>query len=286
MASWRFEAIGVPWEIATLEELPGDLVTAITARIEQFDATYSRFRPDSLVSTMAQEAGRYEFPSDITELFEYYLRLYQATHGAISPLVAPALDHWGYDANYRLIPEPGGPPAIAPLSDMLSLEGLHLEAHRPVGIDIGALGKGFLVDQLVALLREASVPGGVVDASGDLCHFGGEPERVGLEHPDDPNRVVGVVELVNQSLAASSANRRTWAPGIHHILDALTGMPTTSIAASWVITPECALADGLATALFVAEPAQLEECFSFHWMVIDWDGRVRTSTDFPGEVFQ
>lgn len=286
MASWRFEAIGVPWEISTAQPLPPELVTQINARIEQFDRTYSRFRQDSLVAKLAHHAGTYEFPPDIVELFHYYQQLYRATRGAISPLVGPALDHWGYDAHYRLIPEEGQPPTIAPLSDMLSLDGVHLEAHRPVGLDIGAVGKGFLVDQVVALMREASLPGGVVDASGDLRHLGDDSERVGLEHPDDPNRVVGVVELSNQSLAASSANRRTWAPGVHHILNAVTGLPTATIGASWVITEECALADGLATALFVVEPELLEEYFSFHWMVVNSEGRLRTSTDFPGEVFQ
>ena len=285
MASWRFEAIGVPWEVATPDDLPDSLTVAITDRIAHFDATYSRFREDSLVTRISREAGSYEFPSDIAALFDLYLQLYQATAGAITPLVGKALEHWGYDANYRLSPAAGNPPRVPPLTDMLSLEGSILHAVRPVGIDIGAAGKGFLVDEVVGLMQASGLTEGIVDASGDLRHLGGKAERVGLEHPGDPRQVVGVVELHGQSLAASSPNRRSWAPGVHHILDAVTGFPTVGTRATWAITDDCAVADGLATALCVVEPSRLEEYFSFHWVVMDDRGQLRTSAHFPGEVF-
>ena len=285
MASWTFEAIGVPWSIDTPEVLPEALSASITERIDEFDRTYSRFRDDSLVARVARDPGDYRFPDDITELFDLYSRFYDASGGAISPLVGEALEHWGYDRNYRLVAQAGAPPKVAAFPDVLSLEGVTLQVLRPVRIDIGALGKGFLVDQVVELIQAAGVNAGVVDASGDLRHFGGPPPRVGLEHPEDPTRVVGVVELSTMSLAASSPSRRQWAPGVHHILDALTGRPTGSIRASFVLAESCALADGLATALFVVEPAQLEEYFSFHWVIVDGDGSLRTSAEFPGEVF-
>lgn len=285
MATWRFDAIGVPWAIDTPEELPESLRHRISDRIERFDATYSRFRDDSLVATLSRTPGTYTFPDDITALVDIYRQLFVATSGTLNPLVGPALDHWGYDASYRLIPAEGTPPPIPAFSDMLTLEGTTLTAPRPLGLDIGAVGKGYLADCVAELLMEEGLDQGIVDASGDMRHLGGPPERVGLEHPDHPDRVVGAVALEAMSLAASSPSRRTWAPGVHHILDALTGLPTSGIRASWVLAEDCAVADGVATALFTTAPERLEEYFAFHWVVLDADGRLNYSNNFPGEVY-
>lgn len=285
MASWRFDAIGVPWVIQSAAEVPDHVRAEVSDRISQFDRVYSRFRDDSLVTAIQDTPGDYEFPPDIVELFSLYSRLYEATRGGLSPVVGQALEHWGYDANYRLQPAGGPPPAIPAFSDVLSLEGTTLTAPRPVSIDIGAVGKGYLVDQVFGTLLTAGVDDFVVDASGDIRLHTATPERIGMEHPSDPERVVGVVELDRHSLAASGSNRRNWAPGVHHILDALTGLPTSTIRASWVVAEDCAVADGLATALFVAEPRALEEYFSFQWAIIDGGGVLTHSADFPGEVF-
>ncbi|AVG23374.1 flavin transferase [Pontimonas salivibrio] len=285
MTTWRFDAIGVPWVIDTSVTLPETLRQAISTRIDEFDRTYSRFRGDSLVAQVSSEAGEYLFPPDIVDLFSLYESLYTATGGALSPVVGNALEHWGYDAQYRLEPAAGRPPSIPRFSDVLSLEGNTLLAPRPVSIDIGAAGKGYLVDEVFRIVREAGIEDVVVDASGDIRAHTSAPERVGMEHPGNPERVVGVVELSGQSLASSSPNRRSWAPGVHHILDALTGLPTSTIRASWVVAAECAVADGLATALFVVKPEVLEEYFSFQWAIIDGHGVLTHSTDFPGEVY-
>lgn len=285
MVTWRFDAIGVPWAIDTPEQLSSPIRNRISEKIERFDATYSRFRDDSLVAQLSRTPGTYTFPDDITALVDVYHKLFEATSGALNPLVGPALDHWGYDAAYRLVPAEGTPPRIPAFSDMLSLEGTTLTAPKTLGLDIGAVGKGYLVDSVAGLLVEAGIGEGMVDASGDMRHLGGPAERVGLEHPDHTDRVVGAVALQGVSLAASSPSRRTWAPGVHHILDALTGLPTSSIRASWVMADDCAVADGVATALFTTTPERLEEYFSFHWVVLEAGGRLRYSDDFPGEVY-
>lgn len=63
-----FEAIGTHWEIEIETKLnqvaSAKLYREITGLIEDFDQAYSRFRPDSLVSTMAKEAGQYPLRAD------------------------------------------------------------------------------------------------------------------------------------------------------------------------------------------------------------------------------
>ena len=286
---FAFEAIGTHWEIDTHEPIPDDVREEIRALVEEFDRTWSRFRVDSLVTRIAraEQGGRFVFPDDSVSLFELYDRLGAATDGAVDPLVGRDLELLGYDASYTLRPDAA---AIAARrtperwATDVRRDGAVLETDSPVVIDVGAAGKGRLVDLIAELLIERGVDAFVVDGSGDLRHVGSEALRVGLQHPTAATRVVGVVELANSSLCASAVNRRVWGEGLHHVLDGRTRRPTTDVVATWVIADDATTADGLATALFVAEPAQLAS-FHFTWVRMLADGRVQWSNDFDGELF-
>ena len=152
-------------------------------------------------------------------------------------------------------------------------------------LDIGAAGKGWLVDRIAALLAQEGVGAFLIDAGGDMRHAGAAPVRVGLEHPADPGMVIGVVELRDGALCASAVNRRAWGDGLHHVLDARTGEPTRGVVATWTMAESTALADGLATALFFTSGARLAEAFDFQFVRMFADGRVEQSTDFPGTIF-
>ena len=285
MPSWHFGAIGTHWEIDTVDSLGASVKAAISERIEEFDRVYSRFRDDSVVMSLTREAQTVTLPSDAEELFALYRSLYEATRGALSPLVGDTLSHLGYDATYRLtsLPGPAGP--TPPFDDVVSLDGTTLTTYRPVTLDIGAVGKGYLVDIVAGLLDDSGVTEYTIDASGDLRHKGKTSERIGLENPRDADHVVGVAEVSSRALAASATNRRTWGDGLHHIVDALTGLPTQSVEATFVIADTAAMADGLATALFVASPDDLRPVGEFDWVMMMSDGSLRASPNFPGEVF-
>jgi thiamine biosynthesis lipoprotein len=283
--SWHFGAIGTHWEIDTVDPLDEGVKAAISERIEEFDRVYSRFRDDSVVTSLSQKAQTVVLPDDAVQIFALYRTLYEATGGALSPLVGDTLNHLGYDSTYRLTSLPGPASPVPAFEDVISLEGTTLTTYRPVTIDIGALGKGYLVDLVAGLLDKEGISDYTVDASGDLRHRGTKPERVGLENPRDASHVLGVADVSNRALAASATNRRAWGDGLHHIVDALTGLPTSSVEATFVIADTAALADGLATALFMASPEQLEPVGRFDWLVMSSDGSLRASPGFPGEVF-
>ncbi|MER5806152.1 FAD:protein FMN transferase [Streptomyces mirabilis] len=291
--TFAFDAIGTRWRIDTGEPLSVAVRDRVLARIERFDRTYSRFRPDSLVSTIAAapEGGRFEFPEDSLALFELYDLLFAVTSGAVDPLVGRDLELLGYDAAYSLTPAPEavrereiGPSRPSWATDVVR-EGSELVTRRPLVIDIGAAGKGYLVDIVSGILREAGLTQFVVDAGGDLRHTGEHDFRVGLEHPWDPQRVIGVAELRNGSLCASAVNRRVWGDGLHHVLDARTGVPTREVIATWVAADDTATADAVATALFFTDSRRLEQTFRFAYVSMRVDGRAEISRNFDGELF-
>ena len=281
-----FAAIGTQWRIETPTPISPDLMEQVTVLVESFDATYSRFRADSLVTDINRRPGRFTFPDEAVELFGLYRRLYRATSGAITPLVGSTLEHLGYDADYSLIRRPGPAPTIPSWSQAVTLDGSVLTTSRPLLLDFGAAGKGFLVDLVAGLLRTSGIEQFVVDASGDLLHRGRPAERVGLEDPMQPGRVIGALEVSDQALCASSTARRTWGAGLHHVIDPATREPVRGVVASWVTSDSCAVADGLATALFLVEPETLRRHFDFSYVRLHADGHADWSDELALELFR
>ena len=211
--------------------------------------------------------------------------------------------------------------------DSVERHGCTLITRGPVSLDFGACGKGYAVDLIAALLRDggcndernternternadhhagpnanrAADRALVIDAGGDLLvHLGQSPDqpvplRVALEHPSDSTQAVGVAEIMDGALCASAPSRRHWGEQagmrLHHLLNAIDGMPADSVAAAWAYVPQqaafpCATADGLATALFVTPPDRLRARFRFECAFIDADGMLHASRDFPATLF-
>jgi thiamine biosynthesis lipoprotein len=283
-AEFAFEAIGAPWKITTPSALPPRVVGEVEARIEEFDAVYSRFRADSLVTRIASQTGTWLFPPDAAPLFDLYRRLYYATEGAMSPLVGARLENLGYDRDYTLRPRDEAV-EVPVWDDIMQWDGTRLTTTDRVLVDVGAAGKGYLVDLVAEVLRDGGVDEYLIDASGDLLHRGETPVRVGLEHPFDPTQAIGVCELSNASLCASAPGRRSWGDGLHHILDATTGLPTETVVATWALASSGLKADGLATALFFAAAPALGASFKFEYVRMFPDSRIEYSRSFPGELF-
>lgn len=294
-----FDAIGVPWRIGVAsaatsisslgEPLGHDDLAAVAARIEQFDRDWSRFRDDSLIARIARTPGTWRLPADSAPLLAIYEQLFALTDARLSPLVGASLERLGYDAAYRLVPS--GDPLPAPRwADAIALrhtaEGIELDTVSPVTIDVGAAGKGYLVDLVGDLLATRGVTETLIDASGDVRVRGERSIRVALEHPADPSKAVGVADVHNAALCGSAVNRRAWGEGLHHIVDAVTGRPVADgIVATWVVAETALVADALATAMFFAEPARLSEVFAFEWVRLSTHRGLEASAGFRGELF-
>lgn len=286
MHSWRFDAIGTRWEIETAEPLDGPVRAQVGDIVEAFDAVWSRFRDDSVVSSLRVHGGTAALTpaaaADAAAMLEVYRALAHATDGGVTPLIGSALDALGYDAALTLRP---GAPQTAPAEweRMLRCDERGLTLDEPAVVDVGAVGKGRLVDLVSDVLAQR--PGRVtVDGSGDLRVRGGSA-AVALEHPYDPTSAIGVVEVTDAALCASAVTRRAWGSGLHHVLDGRTGLPVTTWVATWALAADALHADAAATGLFFDGGTELADRWGAHWVRMSSDGRVERSSGFPGELF-
>lgn len=285
MSVLDFEAIGTHWKIdlgdvssSQLRKLSG----LIADRINEFDKDYSRFRHDSLVAKMSKQAGRYKLPDDAQPMLDFYKQLYDLSGGLVTPLIGDLLVAAGYDPDYSLKPKKLSRPAR--WEDVLKYDFPDLEIAKPVVLDFGAAGKGYLVDIVRKILVDEGVETFVINAGGDIFCQGADKVQVALEHPDHPSLAVGVAQILNQSICGSAGNRRQW-QGFHHVIDPEKLSSPEHIKALWVVADNAMVADGLTTLLYFVKPELLNAHFQFEYAIVNSDMSLNYSSAFPAEFF-
>ncbi len=209
---------------------------AAFAEVDRLECELSRFVATSDVARInALRPGETVVVGiDTLECLELADRLCRETGGA-------------FDVAFRSPPgEPGHPPLIVDRASRT------VTAARPdVQIDLGAIGKGYAVDQMVALLREWSIAAGLIHAGQSSVYALGQPTEaeawiIPLRDPRQPARTIGHATLRDQSLSGSGRQ-------LHgdHIIDPRRGAPATARLAAWAIASGAAVSDALATAAMV-----------------------------------
>lgn len=285
--SFAYESMGSHWSVsvwdadeATMASLEDEIVSASQA----FDATYSRFKRDSLVWELAERTGTFAVPADLTAMLSLYLQLYELTGRKLNPLVGHTISDLGYDDAYSLTPTETVRNTPDLKESLRIVDETHIELKRPALIDLGAVGKGFFVDRIVQMLETRGIRHYLVDGSGDIRYRGPEPLTAGLEDPADSAKVIGTISLAGGAFCASGTYRRTWRD-LHHVIDPHLSEPTRGITATWAVHESAFIADALASCLFFARPETLRTQIPMEYCVLYDDGSAVTSPGFPGSLF-
>lgn len=286
--TFSFHVLGAPWSVTIWKQTENDddeKKEAIIAYASTFEQTYSRFLNTSFLSSLGRHTGIVETPPDCIRMLRIYQKLYSLSEKKFTPLIGSVLHDLGYDSEYSFIPHGTvhQPPDFEEAIEILDDQTLNIR--QPVSFDFGGLGKGYLIDALSAYLRIKGCAKFLVDGSGDLLYEGnGSDIRIGLQHPDDSQKAIGVATIFSGSLCGSGSDKRAWG-GYHHIIDPLSLKSPSDICATWVMAETALIADALATCLFFADPKNFEKDFSFEYCMIDHARHMYHSTGFPAEFF-
>ncbi len=287
MTQFNFEAIGTKWQIDIYKQLSGEkeslVFKKIKDRVEIFDKNYSRFRADSLVTKISKDAGTFILPEDAEPMFSLYQDLYHITGGLFTPLVGNLLSDAGYDANYSL-KQKKELEVVPSWDEVIEYKHPNLKIKKPVILDFGAGGKGYLVDLVGKLLEENNIFEYCIDAGGDILHKNKTSIKVGLENPDNTQQVIGIYELQNASICGSAGNRRAWGK-FTHIMNPKTLISQKDIIAVWVAADTALLADALATCLSFVPAQTLGDKYKFEYLLIKSDHTFEKSDGFSAEIF-
>jgi thiamine biosynthesis lipoprotein len=244
-----------------------------------------------------QVKARVSVDSELAVILSTGLKVSLASSGAFDPTLGEIVALWGFDSDRPHLPEADD---IAEALGKAGYKRLLLAPSSrdgsPIWLDLGGVAKGYAVDEAVKVLRKRAVGGGIVNAGGDLRTFGLKPGgklwKIGVQDPDHPQELAGVLTLREAAVATSGDYQRYFEEGgvrYHHILDPATGHPARSgLRGTTVIAPDCALADALATAAFVLGPEKglklLEDWEDVEGVLIAEGGEILTTSGIGEDI--
>jgi thiamine biosynthesis lipoprotein len=125
-------------------------------------------------------------------------------------------------------------------------------------VDPSGFVKGWAIERAAGILETAEASNFCINAGGDIVLRGAPVPRrawrVGIRHPDQPDRQATTLELPGPYAVATSATYERGA----HIVDPAMRQPTTELASATVVGPDLGVADAYATAIFVMGLAGLD----------------------------
>ena len=120
-------------------------------------------------------------------------------------------------------------------------------------LDLGAVGKGYALDHLAALLREWQISSACLQSGGSTALALGPPSGT-------DGWPVGLGEGATRrifSLSHAALSGSGIAVKGEHLIDPRTGEPAGRIDRAWAFAPGAAVADALSTAFFVLPDAEI-----------------------------
>ncbi|MFS0865513.1 FAD:protein FMN transferase [Fredinandcohnia sp. 179-A 10B2 NHS] len=132
-------------------------------------------------------------------------------------------------------------------------------ANQGMELDLGAIAKGFITDEVKDVLLEHDVHSAIIDLGGNIYVLGknanGSDWTVGIQDPFSPRgEIVGKIKESNKSIVTSGVYERFLeVDGVkyHHILNPIDGYPyNNDVAGVSIITDKSIDGDALSTTLF------------------------------------
>ena len=236
------------------------------AILAEVDVQMSTYRDDSAIEQFNQApAGTCQaMPDGVLELVDAGRLLYEQSQGAFDLTLEPLLNLWGFGPKARAEKVPTAEQLTAARARVgmqhLRRDGQQLCKEVDVQVDFNSIAAGYAVDKLVLRFTELGVTSYMVEVTGELKAAGkkpdGQPWRIGLEAPQDGQRVAQRVLAVDGYGISTSGDYRNYfeeeGKRYSHTLDPLTGAPIThKLAAVTVVDKSTLRADGLSTVLMV-----------------------------------
>ena len=211
------------------DELVRDIDTCFSM-FRDFESRFSRFIPGNELAAL-NVSGEAVVSEELSDMLARSLEYYRATDGVFDPSILGMLIGEGYGESFGTsgFGTPGAPSGERIPFDAMELDRERLSVRKPqaLAIDLGGIGKGYVVDQVAAFLR-TKYRHFVVDAGGDMYCSGQDIERnldawaIEVEDPADPAKSLVMLALTDKAVATSGINRRRWMSAAgekSHIID-------------------------------------------------------------------
>lgn len=260
--------MGTQVVLRVYDEGKEDALDDAISRIEELEEKLTSNAPGSEIDAINQAAGKeaVEVSGDTFELLEKAAEYSALAGGGFDLTVGPLVNLWRIGFDDARVPAPEEIDAALP---MINHEKVELNAgestvylpEADMNIDLGAIAKGYIADEVMEVFAAHEVTTAIVDLGGNVVVLGDSPTReeggwnVGIQDPFlARGKIVGYINLTDISVVTSGIYERYLeADGetYHHLLNPETGYPfDNEIAGVSIITEKSVTADALSTAVF------------------------------------
>lgn len=242
------------------------ILDQLVDKINLFEVNFSRFIETSELSIFNSKAGnKVNISKDFKNILTESLKYSKITKGVFNPFILPDLYRAGYqksfieNANFPLIDYSGQ--KLYKIDELVIGDDWALIPINSA-IDLGGIGKGYLLDQLNAYLQPLKLNGYFLSLGGDLICFGKDIENKAWDiGVGDALRVDQIIKSVfnetfeTLAIATSGITKRK---GVHngkawnHIIDPSTSKPSqTSILSVTTWSDSATTADVIAKTILI-----------------------------------
>ncbi|GCF94591.1 FAD:protein FMN transferase [Enterococcus florum] len=259
-------------------------------QVEKLDKQLSSYRAGSEIDQVNQSAGQkpVKVSKKTFELVKTAYEYSKQSEGLFDLTIGPIVQLWrvGTDEARKPTQEEIDAALIKVDYQKVQLNETEQSVYLKesgMSLDLGGIAKGFISDQIAAMLREAEVTSAILDFGGNIIVIGKNPSgkawTVGIQDPKEPSKVIGTIQATDQAVITSGNYQRYSefeGQRYHHLMNPQTGYPFESgVASVTVVASNATQGDALSTTLFgLGENEQLQSEEEVGAVFIDHENRI------------
>jgi thiamine biosynthesis lipoprotein len=236
------------------------------AEIRRIERLLTTFSDDSQTASINSQAGiaPVQVDKEVFALIARSVRISELTQGSFDITYGSADKRfWNFDTSMNQLPDPK---AARDAVRLINYRNIVLDQEKctvflkekGMRIGFGGIGKGYAAERGKAVLKSLDIKSGIVNASGDLCAWGyqpdGKPWTVGIADPNHKHRAFSKMDITDMAIATSGSYEKFVMIGgkrYSHTIDPKTGYPISGIKSVTVVCPDAELADAMATPISI-----------------------------------
>lgn len=261
-------AQGTTYSMSYRDAQKRNLQPQVDSILKNFDQSLSIYCKTSIITRINNNDTTVRTDAYFDECYKLSEEVYKATNGAFDITVGPLVQAWGFGLKKRDKITKERIDSILPLVGMGKVklvDGKLIKSNPNMFVDVNAIAQGYSVDVIAHYFESKGINEYLVEIGGEtLCkglNSKGKAWVIGIDKPFDNNVTPGqdlqakVALPSGKALATSGSYRKFFEENgvkYSHELDPKTGYPAhNTLLSISVITNNCALADGYATAFMV-----------------------------------
>ncbi|MDX8381210.1 MAG: FAD:protein FMN transferase [Ghiorsea sp.] len=200
--------------------------------------------------------------AEVERLLIQSIQINEKTMGSFDPTLGVLNSLWGF-SGYHQSQQPPSDKLVQTALSQSGVENIErtdkgwLKKKSGIQLDFGAIAKGYAIDKSITILKKYGFTQAIINAGGDIAILGShgkQPWRIAIRHPRE-KKPLGWLEVRSDTSIVTSGDYERFYMyknnRYHHILDPITGYPSSKSQSVTVVAENATLADAWSTGLFV-----------------------------------